>query len=272
MNPNASWRSWVIPPAISAWANNRLGNAIRFDDSCGTWESAAKSSGGYKQQEIIRKVQASTAAVLRGEALFERDGVLFNYPDYRWPVAAGLLSVAARDGSLRVLDFGGSLGSTYWQHRNLFRGVDIEWGVVEQSEFAQAGKQLEQNEVRFFESIQAASTEIFPNVVLLSSVLQYLPDPYTVLEELLRTQANTLIIDRTPVSEESENIACIQKVPRDIYPASYPAWVFSRSWLLNQFSGWDLVAQFDGIEPTSTTSSGISFSWDGFITRRKSHD
>lgn len=272
MNSSAAWRSRLIPPAVSSWARNRFGYSIKFDDSHRTWALAEQHSSGYDKDNIIQQVSGSTAAVLRGEAIFERDGVMFSQPEYRWPVVAGLLSVAAREGSLRVLDFGGSLGSFFWQHRSLFQGINTTWGVVEQPGFVSAGKQLAQGEVTFFDSIESANTEISPNVVLLSSVLQYLPDPGIVLEDLLRTQANTIILDRTPMSDESENTVCIQVVPRHIYSASYPAWVLSRSWLFNNLSQWEIVAQFPGIEPESRTSSGISFAWDGLIARRKSHE
>ena len=272
MNSAGTWRSWLIPPAVSTWAHKRLGHSIEFDDSHSTWALAEQNSSGYSNRDIIQQVSDSTAAVLRGDAVFERDGVMFTQSEYRWPVVAGLLSVAAREGSLRVLDFGGSLGSLFWQHRSLLDGVNTTWGVVEQAGFVKAGKELDQDQVTFFDSIQSANAELSPNVVLLSSVLQYLPDPGSVLEELLQTQANTLILDRTPMSNELENTVCIQKVPRHIYSASYPAWVFSRRWLFNNLSQWEIVAQFPGIEPETTTSAGISFAWDGFIARRKSHD
>jgi putative methyltransferase (TIGR04325 family) len=214
----------------------------------------------------------STEAVLRGDAAFERDGIAFTTPEYRWPVLAGLLEVAAQEGELRVLDFGGSLGSLFWQHREFFSGIRVSWGVIEQPAFVAMGSTLSQDSVGFFPSVTEYLSSSTPHVILLSSVLQYLPNPEQILQELLATPANTLIIDRTPISDSLSNTPCLQVVPQHIYSGSYPAWVFSSTWLRNQLAGWEIVAKFDGIEPEGSTKNGVHFSWDGLIARRRNHD
>jgi putative methyltransferase (TIGR04325 family) len=269
---SVSWRSWLVPTGVSEWAALRSRHLTQFDDSSGTWEAAQAQSSGYDAAEILAQVQASTEAVMRGDAAFERDGVVFNSPECRWPVLAGLLQVAAREGELKVLDFGGSLGSVYWQHRKFFRGIKISWSVVEQPEFVTAGKKLNQNSIEFFSNVTDYLKSETPNVVLLSSVLQYLPNPEQTLRELLATPANTVILDRTPMSAAVSNIPCLQIVPQHIYAGTYPAWVFSEEWLLTQLEGWEIIAEFNGIEPVGRTKKGVQFSWDGLIARRKNND
>jgi hypothetical protein len=52
--------------------------------------------------------------VKTGEAVYERDSVLFDEIQYSFPVIAALLRVAsANKGKLNVLDFGGSEKSHY---------------------------------------------------------------------------------------------------------------------------------------------------------------
>lgn len=267
-----SWRSWVVPTGVSDWAAQRSKYLTQFDDSGGTWEAAQAQSSGYNAGEILSRVKTSTQAVLRAEAAFERDGVEFAAPQYRWPVLAGLLEVASRDGELKVLDFGGSLGSLYWQHRKFFTGIKVSWGVVEQPQFVAVGKDLDQSSIDFFSSVTEYLESVTPNVVLLSSVLQYLPNPEQTLHELLATPADTVILDRTPISTATSNTPCLQVVPQHIYAGSYPAWIFSETWLRNQLAGWEIVAEFDGIEPAGQTKNGIHFSWDGLIVRRKAND
>ncbi len=267
-----SWRSWVVPTGVSEWAALRSRHLTQFDDSGGSWGAAQAQSSGYDANEILIKVKKGTEAVLRGDAAFERDGVSFDTPEYRWPVLAGLLEVAAREGELKVLDFGGSLGSVYWQHRKFFTDMKVSWGVVEQPEFINAGKGLDQSSVDFFPSVTDYLKSESPNVVLLSSVLQYLPNPEQTLRELLATPAKTVILDRTPMSAALSNIPCVQVVPQHIYAGSYPAWVFSRDWLRAQLAGWEIIAEFDGIEPVGTTKKGVNFSWDGLIAQRKNND
>ncbi len=41
-----------------------------------------------------------------------------------------------------------------------------------------------------------------------------------------------MIIDRTPMSDQSHDRLCIQHVPAHIYKASYPCWIFSHQGLL----------------------------------------
>lgn len=267
-----SWRSWVVPTGVSEWAALRSKHLTQFDDSGGTWEAAQLQSSGYDAGEILIKVEASTKAVLLGDAAFERDGIEFDSSEYRWPVLAGLLEVAAREGELKVLDFGGSLGSLYWQHCKFFTGLKVSWGVVEQFDFVTAGKELSQNSIDFFSSVTDYLKSGSPNVILLSSVLQYLPNPGQTLHELLATPANTVILDRTPMSASLSNIPCVQVVPQHIYAGSYPAWVFSEKWLRTQLGGWEITAEFDGIESAGRTKKGVHFTWGGLIARRKSND
>ena len=266
------WRSWLVPAGVSDWANQRSRHRTQFDDTFPSWENAATQGSGYGAGEILTRVQSSTAAVLSGEAAFERDGVVFTAPQYRWPVLAGLLEVAAREGELRVLDFGGSLGSLYWQHREFLSGGKVSWSVIEQPAFVAVGNSLNQDCVDFFPNVTQYLESMSPNVILLSSVLQYLPNAEQTLQELLATPANCLIIDRTPMSDLHANIAALQVVPKHIYSSSYPSWIFSRPWLRDQLAGWEIVSEFAGIEPEGNTKKGVHFSWDGLIARRKNHD
>ena len=267
-----SWRSWLVPTGVSDWAAQRSKYLTQFDDSGGTWEAAQAQSSGYDAGEILSRVKTSTQAVLRAEAAFERDGVAFAAPQYRWPVLAGLLEVAALDGELKVLDFGGSLGSLYWQHREFLTGIKVSWGVVEQPEFVAAGKDLDQSSINFFPSVTDYLKSETPNVILLSSVLQYLPNPEQTLRELLATPADTVILDRTPISSATSNVPCLQIVPQHIYAGTYPAWVFAEDWLHTQLTGWEIVAEFDGIEPDGRTKNRIHFAWNGLIARRENND
>lgn len=95
--------------------------------------------------------------VKRGEALFERDSVLFNEREYCWELLAALMWIAARhNGSLNIIDFGGSLGSTYYQYKCFFSSLkSVLWNIVEQPNFVGEGKRLFENEsLKFHSSIE----------------------------------------------------------------------------------------------------------------------
>lgn len=98
-----------------------------------TWEAAQKDSTGYDAPEILQKVRSSLLKVKKGEAVYERDSVIFEEIQYSWPLLAGLMYAAAKSGGvLKVLDFGGSLGSSYFQNKKFLDGLkDVVWCIVE---------------------------------------------------------------------------------------------------------------------------------------------
>ena len=134
------------------------------------------------------------------------------------------MTVAARSKSaLHVLDFGGAFGSSYMQHRKILSALrECSWTVVEQERIVACGKTEFSTEILSFQDTLEQGFSAKPiNVVLLSSVLQYLENPYELLEKIAALAPSAIIIDRTPLALTGERIA-IQHVPRSIYSASYP--------------------------------------------------
>jgi len=241
---------------------------LTFDDSYGSWAEAAARAGGYDSTEILDSVTRSTRAVMAGEALFERDGVLFHEPEYRWPVAYALAASAARHGELRVLDLGGSLGSVYWQHRDLLPNQVATWTVIEQSDFVERGRTLNAAPLSFATDLIEARPFGPWHLALMSSVVQYLPRPWEALASILDSNVDCLVIDRTPFHAGASDIPTVQRVPAHIYSASYPAWILSESRLQAALHGWRIVARFPGIEPRMRTRRGVEFAWSGLIATR----
>lgn len=212
-----------------------------------TWAEAAADSTGYDAQLILDRIEAAALQVKRGEAAYERDGVLFDEIEYSWPLLAGLLSAAARDGGrLEVVDFGGALGTTYFQNRAFLSTLpEVRWNVVEQPHFIARGRAgFQDDRLRFHDSIDACLAEGRPNVLVLSSVLQYLERPYELLAGARRFPS--VIVDLTPVHGGDRDRLTVQRVPPSIYPARYPCWLFSEGRLLAALrESFRLVAAFD---------------------------
>lgn len=234
------------------------------------WDAALSASTGYDAEVILEKTTTALLAVKNGEAVYERDSVLFDEIQYAWPLLAGLMWAAARSGgSLNVLDFGGSLGSTYFQNRAFFAGLrEVRWNIVEQARQVETGKRwFEDEQLKFYASVEDCLAEIQPGVILLSGVLQYLPEPYLTLDELLSLACDHLIIDRTPFWKGPVDRLCVQHVPAEIYPASYPSWIFSaRGFRTALAKDWEVVAEFESLDrlpaPVETT-------WNGMIAIRR---
>jgi putative methyltransferase (TIGR04325 family) len=259
----------ALPPVLLDELRRVSGGGIRFSGDYANWAEATAAATGYDTQEILQRVQSATRAVVAGQAAFERDSVLFTRPAYSYPLLAALLRAAALNGGrLNVIDFGGSLGSTYRQHRPFLAGLNaLRWCVVEQPHFVAAGRQeFTTDELGFADTVQQVPWWGQPCVVLLSSVLQYLDDPLALLEQLQHSGATGLVIDRTPVAEASRDRLCVQTVPPQIYSASYPCRIFARAPLLRQLARhWELLAEFPCEEGSFATRERFRFTFVGLI-------
>ena len=263
-------KDW-LPPALLRAVRHLRGKGVSFEGNYKTWEEAAVLSTGYDAGSIIDKVLEATLKVKRSEAVFERDSVLFDEIQYSWPVTAALMWAAARNnGQLHVLDFGGSLGSSYFQNRKFLSSLKlISWHIVEQEHFVEKGKAfIEDDVLKFHTSIDESVKNVSPNVILLSSVAQYLPDPQRLFDQINSIEADILLFDRTPFTIENINTICVQNVPSDIYEASYPMWILSRNNLLDRLSNWKVQESFASAEGRVSSKGGLEFEFSGYIFER----
>lgn len=219
---------------------------IRFIGNYKSWEEAEKESTGYATPEILEKTRAALLKVKRGEAAFERDSVTFDTMQHEFSLLAGL-SWAADEGRLSVLDFGGSLGSTYFQSRRFLSGVrELRWSVVDQPAQVSCGASgFANEELRFYQTIEDCWRDQRPNVLLLLSVIQYLPEPYLFLESVVRKEIPYIIVERTAFTRSGRDRLTVQHVPAWIYDASYPAWFLSEPSFLKIFADrYELVCEY----------------------------
>jgi putative methyltransferase (TIGR04325 family) len=219
-----------------------------FRGDYATWAAAQAASGGYADGAILDRILSATLAVVRGQAVFERDGVLFHEPEPDAPLLQALEEVRrSTGGGLRVLDFGGSLGSTYWRLRgDLPSGPELVWDVVEQSGFVEAGrKHLAGERVRFFSDVREAEAAGPHDVLLCSCVLQYLEAPARTLAEWRGLKIPFLLLNNLPLHAVGPDRLRVQHVRPDIYRASYPVWFFNRAALLARLApDYEVMREF----------------------------
>ena len=222
-----------------------------------TWDEAKKKSSGYDAQLILDKVLKSAIMVRDGEAVYERDSVLYNEINYSFPVLSGLLWVAAQsDYRLNVLDFGGSLGSSYFQNKIFLDSIkNVNWCIVEQPGFVKAGvENLSTDRLHFFDSIDKCTDAFEIDIILFSSVLQYLKEPYKFIETVKSKQFKYIIIDRTPFINNDDRIT-IQTVHPAIYKATYPCWFLNKNKFLEYFKPeYELIFEFDALDKANIPS------------------
>jgi putative methyltransferase (TIGR04325 family) len=212
-----------------------------------TWEAAERVCTGYDAAAIFEKVHAASLAVKRGEAAYERDSVLFDKPEYDDFLIKCLKKVMDTEGYLSVVDFGGALGSYYFQHRDFLKTLPkVQWTVVEQSQFVSIGKRdFEDATLKFAEKIDdvAPPQYLKPNLLLCATTLQYLEKPYDWLTHFGATQVPYLLLDNVLFSGRATDRLTQQIVHPNCYKASYPCWFLSENKFKNQ-----LNAQFSVLD------------------------
>lgn len=244
-----------------------------FEGDYQTWEDAEEQSAGYCDRNILEKVTESVQAVLRGDAEYERDSVLFFQKDLDYHIMAWLSLAAVYKGggnsNVTVLDFGGSLGSTYLKNRERLQkmSANIMWYIVEQPHFVKRGKELFSDPgIRFEYSIDEIADKI--DVVLFSGVIGYIKDPESILETVLKRKPQYIIFDRTLVG--SRQRICIERVPEIIYVSARPVCIFDERYLLSLLSAeYYLECEFHSKVDKDVLFDDMKAISKGFVWRRK---
>lgn len=204
---------------------------VRYLGDYQNWESAACECAGYDDSAIISKVIDSIGKVKRGDAVWERDSFLFYQEKYDYQICAAILRCAVknRGGLVRVLDIGGSLGSSWFQNRKYLADLaKLEYVVAEQDHFAEYGHEnLEDDTLKFIKSTDKWEHMGRFDIILMSASLQYIPQYKEILMRIQKAQPNYVILDRLLVSDRIR--FCMETVPEALYLSSYPVVIFDRS-------------------------------------------
>ena len=257
----------IVPPFVMRAM--RCFGPVFFSGNFHTWDEALKASAGYDAPAILDKVKASLLKVKSGAAIYERDSVLFDEVEYSWPLLTALLWIASnKEGSLNLVDFGGSLGSSYYQNRKFISHLSsVQWHIVEQPSFVRCGRQYFEDDVlRFHDSLESCLEQSSSDTIILSSVLQYISEPLKLIKKVIDNNFEYVLIDRTPFIAKGPDRITVQHTSSEIYKASYPAWFFNeRSFLANFEELYDMTAAFDA----PIDMANIPSSYKGYIFRRK---
>lgn len=267
----------VLPASFYNWLKVILKPSVKYGwfGDYSSWSEAKQKCSGYDDEFILRKVIESTRAVKKGDALYERDSVLFYEENYSEPLI-DCFTIAAREnnGSLFVIDFGGALGSTWHQNKTRLLSIcNVEWCVVEQPHFVKVGAtEFSDEHLSFYPTIEAALSGLNKpaHVLLLSSVLPYIEEPYRLIHYFIEFDFPYIIIDRTAFVSANHDILTIQVVPESIYKASYPAWFFNEERFKSVFTRkYDIVEEFPSAFDDDGILNGRRVYRKGFLLKRK---
>jgi len=227
----------ILPNFIIRNINKLFKRDIRFVGNYRNWKDADDHSLGYNNKKIFLKSRESFLKVISKEAKYERDSVLFYSESINDPLINILNKIQKQKAAcLNVLDFGGSFGSTYFQNYSVLKNKNkFNWAIVEQEKIVKYAKKFKlENNLSFHLSIKNYMTKQKPDVVLFSSVIQYLEYPYKVIYYLFKNKIKNIFFLKTPFFKNKELIK-VQIVPKHIYDASYPIRIFNESNFLKLF-------------------------------------
>ena len=200
----ASIKDFVPPIVLETLRNER---ARTYSDYAAA--AAACAGQGYEQARLVEVVRRKTEDYRDRMSLagsMAVDAV----------VARNLLAIqsAARGGGVTVLDFGGACGTHYFQARSFFRGdLALRWHVVETPAMAAAGRATFADGALAFHddlaSAVAAAGEL--DLVFSSSCLQYMPNPYDTLAQLVACRGRMLYVTRVAVSPDDHDLVIVQR-------------------------------------------------------------
>lgn len=269
-----SWLAGWIPPLFRQWANRLLGASIVYRGPRGSFAEAQAACRGYSDPSILADVESATRAVISGDARYEQDGRTFEVePPSEYALSGILLAAARTVDRLTILDLGGGLGSHFLRWQPFLSTLPrLHWIVIEQPHFVTTGRRLFSGNAQISFEDATYRPRASPNVLLASSVLQYLDEPKKLLRSLIDLNPDVIIIDRTPFHSLTEVLAFCQEVPaargRGV---SYPLHIFPKEWLVTLLAGYELILDFPTRDAPIRTRTLIA-EYRGSIWTRKAPD
>lgn len=243
----------VTPPLIWRLAR-RLWQDQELEGPFASWDIASSRATGWDNPRFAELALAAALQVKDGKAAFERDSRTHDRIVYAPIILAALLLAQAQYRRLNVIDFGGSLGSAYFQHLNLIRslpGVPVSWNVVERPPLAKIGAaRFQTAELRFHDDL--AAVQLDDAVLLFTGSLQYVPDAFGLLEQAV-SRVHIVALDRVLVWTRAEHAIFVQRLDRRRFgPVTLPTRCLASQALIGWFvaRGFTLVEQF-GPKPRS---------------------
>jgi len=161
---------------------------IQFYGNYSSWELAKKNSEGYDSKKIFSKSKKSFLKVINKRASYERDSFLFYKNKINHSLINTILYAKGKKRKINILDYGGSFGSVYFQNISILKDIKkFDWSIIEQRSIVDYVKnfKLEKN-LFFYSSLNNYFKKKSPDLVLMSSVLQYLEDPFKILSYLIK--------------------------------------------------------------------------------------
>ena len=208
-----------LPPLFILIYRKLLNKDQSYSVPYPSWQQAKKMSLGYDSNVILENAYKEFLK-------FKNNKEYKLIGHYLLHIFTCLVFVInnRKSKKLHICDFGGGYGGIYFNYKKskIFSNKEknnILWSVVEQKSHVDFFKKKivnkDTSELFFFENIkEVVKKKGKVNLFLLSSVIQYLSEPYNFLNEVVRHKAEYILITKTPFSKSSKEEIRVQKNPK----------------------------------------------------------
>ncbi len=229
-----------------------------------SFHDALSHSTGYSDSVILEKVSNAVICVLKGYAAYERDGSIFPSIPNDLKIRELIIKLAKEGDS--IIDYGGGLGGTYLCLQDALPDL-AHYIIVEQPNFVELGKSIAaQYNIPVSFTANLAQVNCQPSIVVASSVLQYLSDPYQTLMSIAKLKPKHIILDRLGFVRPYKNsnlLYSLQDCSDHIKTGSLiPFALLEKGKILNilRFHGYEFVESWlNPFDPSSPTHKGFLF-------------
>lgn len=265
----------ICPPVVFKLVA-RLGRGGAIHQS---YADALKACGSGYDSDVIANVVVEKNLVIR--AAVEAGRGEFDMSALR-ALSAAIPSV--EHDTINVLDFGGGGGYHYFFFKAALAGKrKVRWCVAETPQMVAAAKPLENDELFFADSVEAAAERLGRvDLVLICGSLQYTPEPLAFLDRLMAIGADQLFITRIPLIKSESSVVMVQSswlssngpgplpVGTQDYEIKYPVTILSQT-MLELALAREYATQLKLTEePTAYFVDGVAVGNYGYLCLKKS--
>lgn len=171
----------------------------------------------------------------------------------------------------KILDLGGGFGDGFLYLRNIFKDIDINYTIIEQNEIVSQSKSIDfkcqkSSSINFYNSLNLAMEKNNYDLLFSSGTLQYLDNPYNVLDKINSANFRMIGFTRNSFCNETKYFSQMKYLK---IPSNFPNKILKNSpknlnghivlilphttiqekKLLNHFKNFKISFTNSGIEP-----------------------
>jgi putative methyltransferase (TIGR04325 family) len=166
------------------------------------------TTDAYEEQELIEVIFKKTKRFsenLKSEIILVSETAAYSLLSAINPI------IESKTNQINVLDFGGACGAHYFHLRSLIgKDLKLNWVVVETPTMVKYAKELETDELSFFDNFSDAINKLGKvDLLHTSGTLQCVDNPQRYLDEVLKCNAKWILFNRLGLNKFDRDIVTI---------------------------------------------------------------